>query len=689
MRIPSPDEILFRLRQQAWNAKDRIVRRFTGNHALFPENAALQSQYFFSSLRSIETTLSFYNTTVGAPWKNATILAADRICSERFDLLGYRGLPFPLSDGKTAWHLDAVSSRTAPLSWWQSVPYLDHSVVGDAKVAWELNRHQFMIVLAKAYCLTNDDRYRSTFFLLMSSWWENNPSKYGINWCSSLELAFRSIAWVWTFLIFGGTERFEPNFMHRCIQSLAEHAEHVHHNMSAYFSPNTHLTGEALGLYYVGTLLPDLEHAALWREHGRKTLLDCLDIHVLPDGGYMERSLWYHRYTIDIYLHFFLLAGTAGDVLPSIVAEKLLQMSNLLYHSATPDRRIPFIGDDDGGRLLPLDNLAHDDLRGLFSTLAVVFQREDYAWFAGLFQEETLWLCGNAAPEKFAQLVPTDPNITSKGYPDTGMYFMRSGWSPDDTYMGFDCGEHGWLNCGHAHADLLGLQLYVGDEAIIVDPGTCSYVTDDRNYFRSASAHSVLTVNGEGSASPKGLFHWNRIDQHQMLVWETGPDIDVCAGAHIYSSGVVHLRELFFIKPKLVVLVDTILGTGVHLIRSQFHLGSVEWQLNGLQAWRTGGGKHMEILFACPESIKVRLDTAYRSASYGIKQPSLMLIGEGNAVLSVRMATVVNLSGMSANVLRVGEGLDVGFCVSISGKDCFEYRESEAISSYVRNMRNI
>jgi hypothetical protein len=46
------------------------------------------------------------------------------------------------------------------------------------------------------------------------------------------------------------------------------------------------LTGEALGLFYAGTLLPELEGAKRWQALGHKILLAELNRQVLPDGVY-------------------------------------------------------------------------------------------------------------------------------------------------------------------------------------------------------------------------------------------------------------------------------------------------------------------------------------------------------------------------------------------------------------------
>ena len=49
--------------------------------------------------------------------------------------------------------------QKAPLKAWFRIPFLDFDVVGDHKVIRELNRHQHLITLAKAWCFTQQERY--------------------------------------------------------------------------------------------------------------------------------------------------------------------------------------------------------------------------------------------------------------------------------------------------------------------------------------------------------------------------------------------------------------------------------------------------------------------------------------------------------------------------------------------------
>ena len=89
--------------------------------------------------------------------------------------------------------------KSSESKYFRFLPYLDFDRVGDHKVIWELNRHQHMVVLAQAWRLTNDTRYKNELFALLESWWLDNPVQRGINWASALEVAFRALSWTWVY----------------------------------------------------------------------------------------------------------------------------------------------------------------------------------------------------------------------------------------------------------------------------------------------------------------------------------------------------------------------------------------------------------------------------------------------------------------------------------------------------------
>ena len=245
----------------------------------------------------------------------------------------------------------------------------------------------------------------------------HNAPGIGINWFSSLEVAMRSISWIWAFNFFKDSKFLTPELLKTALKYLYVHGKHIEKYLSTYYSPNTHLTGEALGLYYLGTQLSFFKNAENWRKLGEDILYAELDRQILPDGVYFEQSTWYERYTIDFYTHFLILNALNSDETDANFHEKLstkLQSAlDFLMYITRPDGTTPIVGDDDGGRSLPHGNSQTTDFSAVLSTGAVLFERGDYKFVAREPAEETLWLLGAEGVHRFENLAEEMPDKNS------------------------------------------------------------------------------------------------------------------------------------------------------------------------------------------------------------------------------------------------------------------------------------
>ena len=513
-------------------------------------------------------------------WPNAEkeiVERADRIVEGRFDLLGFCNLNFgtPID-----WHLEPIAGKRAPLVHWSQLDYLDADLFGDKKIVWELNRHQYFITLGQAYWLTRDERYAETFATHVNSWMDQNPPKLGVNWASSLEVAFRSISWLWALYFFKASPTLTSETFLRICKFLYLNGRHLETYLSTYFSPNTHLTGEALGLFYLGTLLPEFAESSRWQNKGLKVLLGQLPRHVQPDGVYFEQSSYYHRYTTDFYLHLRLLLAANKKPIPPELDQKLQLLLDHLMYITRPDGTTPLFGDDDGGRLMTLSHPAPNDFRATLSTGAAVFERSDYKFVAGGVVEDSLWLLGPARVALLDRLPVVEPEALSVAFHDSGYYVMRDGWGANDNYMLFDCGPHGTMNCGHAHADALSFELAVNGSTLLVDPGTYTYTGSQemRDWFRSSEAHNTVTVGDQSSSLPLGPFSWQTKARSECSWWITHERFDYVVGTHdgyiSLPEPATHTRSIMFLKNNYWVLRDELESTGPNRLKAWFHFNS-------------------------------------------------------------------------------------------------------------------
>ncbi|MGH9765523.1 MAG: alginate lyase family protein, partial [Blastocatellia bacterium] len=286
---------------------------------------------------------------------------------------------------------------------------------------------------------------------------------------------------------------------------------HIETHLSTYFSPNTHLTGEALGLFYLGLSFPELRRAAMWKETGLAVLLDQMSRQVRTDGVYFEQSSYYHRYSVDFYLSLLQLARENQIELPADVKRCLEAMVEYLMWTTRPDGLATLIGDDDGGKLLALGGSDTDDFRDSIAWAAALFGRPSWKYAAGDRNPELLWLLGPDGLKMFDDLPAAKPDQYQRSFSATGQFVARDGWESDSTYLFFRCGPRGALSGAHDHADQLSFELCANGTAWLVDPGTYTYTSDDatRNEFRLTQAHNTLTVDDISQSVPLGPFSWS------------------------------------------------------------------------------------------------------------------------------------------------------------------------------------
>jgi hypothetical protein len=581
--------------------------------------------------------------------------AADRTLQGRFDLLGYRDLSFgdPID-----WHLDPVAKRRAPLLHWTRLDPLDAATVGDSKVVWELNRHQWLVRLGQAYQLTGDERYAVRFADTIRDWQRANPPGMGINWASSLEAAFRLISWCWALSLFCGSAALTPQLRADLVEGVAGHASRIERYLSYYFSPNTHLTGEALGLLYASTLLSFLPAAPRWRQVAAEILIREADRQILADGVYMEQSTCYQRYTAEIYLHFMILAGRNRISIPAAVIRRVERMIDALVTLRRPDGSLPQIGDADGGWLLPLEPRQPGDGSGVFSTAAAFLRRGDYAWAGGGLTPDVLWLLGTGGTQIFDRLESTvPPQSPSRLLRQGGYAVMRSGWDSEADQVILDVGPLGChISGGHGHADLLSVQASFGGHAYIVDPGTFRYTADEgwRSYYRGTGAHSTADIDGVGQAVPRGPFGWVSRPIARLVHWESTASRDIAVGEHRaygrLADPVTHRRKVILEHGRQCVVVDDLDGRAEHRVDLRFQFAPISLTIDPSQWVRAAktptAGLFIHVFASVPLKASVlegELDPrqGWLSADYGLHAPAPVLLYSAVARLPLRIITVL------------------------------------------------
>jgi Heparinase II/III-like protein/Heparinase II/III N-terminus len=421
---------------------------------------------------------------------------AEKICRHRFDLLGYKDLDF---GSPIDWHLDPVHHKRGPRKPWYKIPFLDFDQIGDHKIIWELNRHQHLVTLAEAWRLTKDDRFAAELRSQWDHWQRENPYPIGINWASTLEVAFRALSWLWVRHLIG-------DFHGGLLRGLHLHGWHIERYLSTYYSPNTHLLGEGVALFAIGLLCPQIRGARRWQSRGWNIVLRQAETQVRPDGFHFEQSFYYHVYALDFFQFARDLAAPNGIAIPASF-DRTIEKMNEAISALSQACRPPSFGDDDGGRVL-------------------------------------------GSPARPLGPSPAhSPALTA-----AGIYTMTTAQSQ----LFIDAGPQGVFAGGHGHADALSIQLITDGRSILIDPGTFCYTCPERNRFRGTAAHNTLQVDGRDQATPAGPFAWTGMPETTVDVWLAGETFDLFAGHHNGYAPVIHHRWVFGHKSGFWLVRDLI-----------------------------------------------------------------------------------------------------------------------------------
>jgi hypothetical protein len=537
---------------------------------------------FFFSADELPSRVSLLRDRL--PREAGNIVAeANQICRHRFQLLGYRDVDY---GAQIDWHCDAVHGLRSPLMPWYKINFLSFDAVGDHKITWELNRHQHLVTLAKAWLLTNDEVYTQEIVAQWYSWQRANPYPLGINWASSLEVAFRSLSWIWLHRLLLNCPVLPDSFQQDLLRALALHGRHIDRYLSTYFSPNTHLLGEAVALFFIGSLTVQSMSSEAWRTKGWRILQEEILRQVRPDGMYFEQSLYYHVYALDFFLHARLLASRNGHTIPlefDAVLKKMLSVAQALAQAGPPDG----FGDDDGGRVFnPRRNRA-EHMTDPLTIGAVLFGEEVVSPNTSL-PEEAIWLFGAQALSAIGQPSIGGSAMRSQSFQDGGIYIAGS----SDVFaqqMVIDAGPHGVGRGGHGHADALSVKLAFGGRCWLIDSGTFCYIGPgtERNTFRGTRAHNTLTVDGLDQAEPDGPFAWSSIPDTLAELWIPGTTFTFFIGSHSgyerLPQPVRHRRFVFHLHGSFSLVRDATEGQGSHTLETSWHFAQ------GIEITKCGG----------------------------------------------------------------------------------------------------
>ncbi|MBN8581400.1 MAG: alginate lyase family protein [Anaerolineae bacterium] len=529
------------------------------------------------------------------------------------------------------WHKDPITNYQLPIGLhWSQIS--DDSAT-DIKFIWEPNRFAFVYTLVRAYAATKNEKYPQAFWQLIQDWADHNPPNTGANWKDGQEIALRLMAWTFGFYAFIHSPSTTPEHIAQFTQLIAAQAERIHANIGyAISTRSNHTISEAFGLWMVGLLFPELNHAEKYFALGKRLLEEEAKKQIFPDGSYAMYSLNYHRFILHLYLYAIQL-GELNDSrftlqLINSVKNSIHYLSNLIDPATG---HMPVYGSNDGALVLPLNNCDFTDYRPLLQLGSIITTGQPM-FEPGSWDEDVFWLCGELLTAKNAKKdlkLSALSELSGKSFPNGGTYILHN------------TNSHAILRCTDftsrpSHADQLHMDLWMGSDNIAIDAGTYLYSGEGiwRNGLARTSAHNTVTVDGKDQMTMVSRFTWTnwakgRVLKHTDDLWQ---------GEHNGYKLVRHKRTVMALEGDRWLVIDDLEENVPHRYTLHWLLNDVPFTQNKnslllkyeastykIETGLLSGEGKLSILRADPNSTY-----GWRSRYYGHKEPAISLLLEAN-----------------------------------------------------------
>ena len=535
--------------------------------------------------------------------RRALLQAADDAVAGK--LLVY-GKMFDL-DPMIDWNRDLTGSGTWPHRFVRRYRFPDTTGCrGDYRHVWELNRQQHLVLLGLAWRLTGDGRYVVAAIAHITTWLDQNPVYFTLNWASAMEVSLRLITWVVALSLVHDSDVVERRKLGKILRGMVQHARYLQDNLSVDLVQgegsvklrNNHTIVELCGLLTCIPFLETVTGEMSCRSVAelQSLLLGEIGTQTYPDGMNVEQSSSYQRFSLEAVLVAAL--GTDDMRFRASLAEVAREhLSALLALQITEDRFVLF-GDEDNGHALTTRPAARPDdpseARDLYAALGEVF--------------------------------PKAPNGVTV-LPNSGHWCWRGDFGSVPVLIYFRAGRMDFPDipgyAPHAQCDLLSFTLYVDGDPVCVDSGTYTYhEMRRRNALRSGCAHNRFGIAGYDQMCVRGVFGG---DGFATAIISGSSAFEVTGDLQLSRNGKrIRLRRVLRVDStkETLYLHDSVI---------QGPPGNVEWTLNlrgsvggesADEQLYIGSGRRL-VISGLPQPV---LEDAEYSPAYGVLERSLRLV---------------------------------------------------------------
>src|SRR5918999_992362 len=164
--------------QRRWRALRMRTRFHLGLSPRRPGNIRIASDFRHPVDASRKSALTLRYRELFPESVDRELAEARRLAAHSFSFLAHT-----VQHGEfVAWLRDPVSGRDWSRGYSPGIAYRGPQRLGDIKLPWELNKHQYFFTLGKASWLSGESWGSTEIVRQILHWIEDNPFNRGINW---------------------------------------------------------------------------------------------------------------------------------------------------------------------------------------------------------------------------------------------------------------------------------------------------------------------------------------------------------------------------------------------------------------------------------------------------------------------------------------------------------------------------
>lgn len=446
------------------------------------------------------------------------------------------------------WCKDYKNNKSVKNRYYSNYDKQDFDEVGDIKYVFEPSRFYFLPFVALYGASNEDQKSTKVIYNILKDWSAQNPFLNSIHWTSGIEVAIRSINLIYTHIVLstGGNL---SNQLDILIKTIVLHSyQYLKNHLSLYSSANNHLAAELAGLNIISSYFSSqtiVNERTRWQKMLYREVLK----QVNEDGVNMELCTHYHAEVLDHFFNAIKFIERSKNEVPINVLNRVKLMFNFINHVEYNGNKTIYGDNDEGYLIYPYlsDNFS------IYNSLLLTANLEYGSTHKALnFDLRNYLIYGQSCMASNSLNVSRDLSDTI--FKSSGYAFLYD--HVNNTKVSFDFGAIGDnVSAAHGHSDIFHFTFDVDGNPILIDSGTFQYhsrFSNWRTYFRGASAHNTIAINGLDHAQQNSRMSWLNVPNTQLIDYNFSKDYSflVAETDAFKKQNILHSRELNFDKTK-------------------------------------------------------------------------------------------------------------------------------------------